>query len=874
MKQVVIMPGGFHPFHAGHTSLYQDAVNAFPNADVYVAATNDTKTRPFPFAIKEKLAKVAGIAPGHFIQVKSPFQPREITDKFNPEEDVVIFVRSEKDRNETPKPGGRKKDGNPAYFQPWTGKDVEAFGKHAYMAYLPTVEFGPGITSATEIRNAWPTLNDKRKTAMVMSLYPATQKNPKLAANVVKMLDMSMGNELDEDMSRRGFLKGLGATAVAGASGNAMAQFANMHKDDPLVQHNKDIDELAKAIYATMVAQRGEPMDRSQQRMWMTIAREKATIKLSQHAPGRPQPQSSSGFPKQGSERRVSKDINNFESKKLNEFAPNDGGDEKSYLLQLADDLADAMYGPNKNKQEVKNVSGKILAAGGNVKITWNDDSTFNVVMYHPTYFKQGHLIRLVGRGDELTEFAPPSSDRDDGGSENERNRRIRKLLEIAIQVAKEKNVDELGMIHAMNMIAGDEFFNTAVEGILPDITDKEYMFVLQSAYKTVKQGLAEAKKKRKKKSKNRSLGRYFFPGYSYYGGSGESGEGGGDAGGEGMAEGVPQPGPSSGAPKQFGADAQIQTRQMTVKDIISSIPGVPYYNNVVDDWDAKDYSWGVTKKVIEYATYLKDHPESLAKLPPAIVLNGKFEDGAHRVSAIWLLQQRMDPKNPLWKNAKLNVQFVKQGMTEGGAETSWSNDTGTITLQDILELTKHIKQINLPINDNLKSKLLHWEGNPEEIERVNQVTVSNQFPILIMVDEQGQIAWILDGNHRLHKAIQSQAKTIPAKLIKPSNLNDKAKKIFNIKEQGVAEGEEITEGPFVQRLGRPNKVNVYVRHTTGKPSLLIATDIPYVIYDKFIMKAIQKYPQFRQTDFSFKSADKLKEETNLSKSIDYLEEK
>ena len=139
---------------------------------------------------------------------------------------------------------------------------------------------------------------------------------------------------------------------------------------------------------------------------------------------------------------------------------------------------------------------------------------------------------------------------------------------------------------------------------------------------------------------------------------------------------------------------------------------------------------------------------------------------------------------------AKPKIQVKKnKGVAEGGAETSWSNDTGTITLQDILELTKHIKQINLPINDNLKSKLIHWEGNPEEIERVNQVTVSNQFPILIMVDEQGQIAWILDGNHRLHKAIQSQAKTIPAKLIKPSNLNDKAKKIFNIKEQGVAEG-------------------------------------------------------------------------------------
>ena len=193
------MPGGFHPFHAGHAALYKSAVKAFNNADVYVAATNDTKTRPFPFAIKEKLAKLAGVADKHFVQVKSPFQPREITSHYNPDEDVLIFVRSEKDKNEQPKPGGTKKDGTPAYFQPWTGKDVQPFSKHAYIAYLPTVEFGPGITSATEIRNAWPNLDDRRKTAMVMSLYPVTQKNPKLAANVVKMLDMGMGTELAED---------------------------------------------------------------------------------------------------------------------------------------------------------------------------------------------------------------------------------------------------------------------------------------------------------------------------------------------------------------------------------------------------------------------------------------------------------------------------------------------------------------------------------------------------------------------------------------------------------------------------------------------------------------------------------------------------
>jgi glycerol-3-phosphate cytidylyltransferase-like family protein len=198
MKKLVVMPGGFHPFHAGHLALYQSAKKAFPDAEVYVAATNDQSERPFPFALKEKLAKLAGVEPGHFIQVKSPFQAKEITQNYDPDQDVLIFVRSEKDRTEQPQPGGTKKDGSPAYFQPYTGKDLQPFSKHAYMAYLPTVEFGPGITSATQIRKAWPTLNDKRKTAMVMSLYPATQKNPKLAQNVVGMFDQVMGGQVDE----------------------------------------------------------------------------------------------------------------------------------------------------------------------------------------------------------------------------------------------------------------------------------------------------------------------------------------------------------------------------------------------------------------------------------------------------------------------------------------------------------------------------------------------------------------------------------------------------------------------------------------------------------------------------------------------------
>ena len=108
------MPGGFHPFHAGHYALYQAAQQAFPDAEVYVAATNDTSNRPFPFGVKEKLARLAGVDAGHFVQVKSPFQVQEITQQYNPEDTVLIFVRSEKDRTKPPQAGGVKKNGEPA----------------------------------------------------------------------------------------------------------------------------------------------------------------------------------------------------------------------------------------------------------------------------------------------------------------------------------------------------------------------------------------------------------------------------------------------------------------------------------------------------------------------------------------------------------------------------------------------------------------------------------------------------------------------------------------------------------------------------------------------------------------------------------------
>jgi hypothetical protein len=296
-----------------------------------------------------------------------------------------------------------------------------------------------------------------------------------------------------------------------------------------------------------------------------------------------------------------------------------------------------------------------------------------------------------MGMGNELAEglineFVPPSSDR---GGGDDRSRRIRKLLEIAIQVAKEKNVDELGMIHAMNMIAGDEFFNTAVEGILPDITDKEYMFVLQSAYKTVKQGLAE-----------------------------------GDV--------VP-----------FKQPSKTLTWQQVPKDILML---------------ANDWFWAS-----------EDNSGLAATIDPDGFGNGTAND------------------------VKYNAAKLQQ--------KGW-----TIDFNDEYDGPG---EFNLRLTNNRGQNVL-----------------------LSIEDAQTFTGWA----------------------------------------KGTSQY-DLEEGPIVKRIVHPNKINIYVRPGGNKPPLLVATDIPYHIFDKYVNKAIQKYPQFKQTDFSFKSSDKIKEETNLSESADYLDE-
>ncbi len=187
---IAVMPGGFHPFHPGHKSLYDWAVKTFGQRNVYVAATNDTAARPFPFDVKKKLAGMAGVPESNFIQVKSPFNAMSYKDIVDADT-ALVFVRSQKDKSEQPLPDQTKKNGEPGYLRTYTGKDLNTSDEMGYMAYGPTINFdfsGMQIKSASELRATWPEMSDEDKLKAAKLMYGNG------AETAVQLLNKALGD--------------------------------------------------------------------------------------------------------------------------------------------------------------------------------------------------------------------------------------------------------------------------------------------------------------------------------------------------------------------------------------------------------------------------------------------------------------------------------------------------------------------------------------------------------------------------------------------------------------------------------------------------------------------------------------------------------
>ena len=189
-QMLVIYPGGFHPFHLGHASVFDHLAKKFDDGEVFVAATDTTTERPFEFTDKSFLANQSGVPKGRFVQVKSPYRSTEITQNYDPNNTVLVFAVSEKDHDRISfKP---KKDGSPSYFQPYQSGDLTPMSQHGYIYVVPKIDFkiaDETIDSASKIRKMYAAADDQQRQRIIGDLYPHA-KAPK---RIKEILDRVLG---------------------------------------------------------------------------------------------------------------------------------------------------------------------------------------------------------------------------------------------------------------------------------------------------------------------------------------------------------------------------------------------------------------------------------------------------------------------------------------------------------------------------------------------------------------------------------------------------------------------------------------------------------------------------------------------------------
>lgn len=130
--------------------------------------------------------------------------------------------------------------------------------------------------------------------------------------------------------------------------------------------------------------------------------------------------------------------------------------------------------------------------------------------------------------------------------------------------------------------------------------------------------------------------------------------------------------------------------------------------------------------------------------------------------------------------NLKENISRIKEVMgilNEGLHDTSWENEEGDkITLIDLLNVTEDIPVSEISVEE-LKPHLLTWDGDENEIKKIESADL--QYPILIFINDDGEFVSIIDGHHRAQKAVRKGLDTIKAKVISINSLPKEIRRVF-----------------------------------------------------------------------------------------------
>ena len=161
-KEVVVYAGRFQPFHKGHYGSYQQLVKKFGKDNVYIGTSNKTDNIKSPFKFKEKkliMTKMFGVPANKIIEIKNPYAPKEILNKFPEDTTAFVTVVGEKDRY-------RLKG---KYFEPYHPDRIQKGYKDAGYVFV-TTSSGGGM-SGTEARKLLSQGTEAEKVAGFKKVY-------------------------------------------------------------------------------------------------------------------------------------------------------------------------------------------------------------------------------------------------------------------------------------------------------------------------------------------------------------------------------------------------------------------------------------------------------------------------------------------------------------------------------------------------------------------------------------------------------------------------------------------------------------------------------------------------------------------------------
>jgi len=148
--------------------------------------------------------------------------------------------------------------------------------------------------------------------------------------------------------------------------------------------------------------------------------------------------------------------------------------------------------------------------------------------------------------------------------------------------------------------------------------------------------------------------------------------------------------------------------------------------------------------------------------------------------------------KGNIWKKLKENSL----------EDTSWTNDKNQkITLKQLLDAIKDYPTIQAPI-EKIEKIIIKKDSGGIESNRLNIADI--KYPIIIVVDDNGNYRYILDGNHRANKAIDAGLKSIPAKLVNIKKLPQEFQDV-------LSEAKKETLRTWFKRKGAPGKTGGWV---------------------------------------------------------------